>query len=227
MENYKPNVNKNREFKEIAADFSNPLDSIREGISNSIDAKSKEININASIEKIDFQNKLVLVFEDDGIGMDKERIKSFFDLGNSSWNDASSIGEKGHGTKIFYRSESLEVATVDLDGNKIVAKVDRPWITLNNEKSEFRIEISDSEKVENTKHGTKIKIVGFYDNKASFFEHKKIKDYIKWFTAFGSIKRFFKEEMKTKLNFKGVDVKEFESLNAGHQFPEEATLDKI
>jgi sensor histidine kinase regulating citrate/malate metabolism len=40
--------------------------------------------------------------EDDGSGMDEDQIKAFFDLGNSTRRgDAASIGEKGHGTKVY------------------------------------------------------------------------------------------------------------------------------
>jgi DNA topoisomerase VI subunit B len=169
---YEPKVNKNREFKEIAADFSNPLDAVREAISNSLDAKASDIKIGATSEKIDTQDKLVLIFEDNGNGMNEEGIKSFFDLGNSTWDDGTgTIGEKGHGTKIFYRSEILEVETIDTNGKKITAKVVDPWITLN-KKEKLKIDISNQTQTAQP-HGTKIKITGFYDNKATFLKMQK------------------------------------------------------
>lgn len=40
-----PSVDAAQEFIEIATDFSNPLDLVREAISNSFDAKAKQIRI--------------------------------------------------------------------------------------------------------------------------------------------------------------------------------------
>lgn len=45
MPSFMPTVDATREFLEIAADFANPLDIIREAISNSYDANSKTIRI--------------------------------------------------------------------------------------------------------------------------------------------------------------------------------------
>ena len=40
-----PKVNETQEFIEIAFDFSNPLDLVREAISNSFDAKATEMTM--------------------------------------------------------------------------------------------------------------------------------------------------------------------------------------
>lgn len=45
--------------------------------------------------------------------MDREGLKSFFDLGNSlNQYDADVIGEKGHGTKIYFNSRKIDVITI-------------------------------------------------------------------------------------------------------------------
>lgn len=44
-----PEVNSSQEFIEIAQDFSNPLDLVREGISNAFDAKAKNIKLDFSV----------------------------------------------------------------------------------------------------------------------------------------------------------------------------------
>ena len=94
-----PTVDQAREFLEIANDFANPLDIVREAISNSYDAKATEINI--FFDTIEKYGELVLkiVIQDDGEGMNRESLQAFFDLGNSTrraqrQDDPTLIGEK-------------------------------------------------------------------------------------------------------------------------------------
>ena len=53
-----PKVDSTQEFIEIAFDFSNPLDLVREAISNSFDAKATEMTIAFDVETV--RNKRVL-----------------------------------------------------------------------------------------------------------------------------------------------------------------------
>lgn len=223
MENYTPKVIPHKEFREIAVDFANPLDAVREAISNSLDANAKEIWIAASSEEIDYQKKLVLTFKDNGMGMNAKRIRAFFDLGNSKWDGSRrTIGKKGHGTKVFYRSERVEVEAVNKKHEKFKALADKPWIWLQKEKVP-PVTIDGPVLVEGEQHGTTIRIIGFFDNKASFFEHERMKDYIKWFTAYGTVKRFFNcEEVDIHLELKGVDRNNFEPIEYGHPFPDKS-----
>jgi len=103
MENYtiKPKVDETQEFIEIANDFSNPLDLVREALSNSFDAGAKNIEISFNVVKEYGESNLEITVKDDGTGMDKKGLQSFFDLGNSlSRGNDDKIGEKGHGTKV-------------------------------------------------------------------------------------------------------------------------------
>jgi hypothetical protein len=55
---------------------------------------------------------LLTEIEDDGKGMNEEGLTSFFDLGNSlGRNDPEKIGEKGHGTKVYFNSAAAVDAT--------------------------------------------------------------------------------------------------------------------
>src|SRR5271168_2304880 len=101
-----PQVNAEAEFLEIASDFGNPLEILREAISNSIDAGARSIKIAFSVEEVDGAQTLVISVEDNGRGMTKEALeRDFWGLGFSeSRDDKSKIGEKGHGTKIYLRS---------------------------------------------------------------------------------------------------------------------------
>lgn len=230
MEDYEPKVIPHKEFREIAVDFADPLDAVREAISNSLDAQAQNILILATSEEIDYQKKLALTFKDDGIGMTMDRMHAFFDLGNSKWDQGTAIiGRKGHGTKIFYRSERVEIQTVNVNHEKISAVVDKPWIQMQ-KKQVPRARIDGPfPSGEEDKQGTTIRVIGFFDNKASFFEHDKMKDYIRWFSAWGSVKPMFSPEDTTKcLELQGVDRNEPESIEHGHPFPtEDYDTDKI
>src|ERR1700678_1320003 len=114
----KPLVNAEAELLEIASDFGNPLEIVREAISNAIDARANVIAIEFSVEEIDGAQTLVIAIEDDGSGMTKESLeRDFWGLGFSgSRDDKSKIGEKGHGTKIYLRSEEVRVLTHSAEG---------------------------------------------------------------------------------------------------------------
>ena len=89
-----PAVYAAQEYIEIANDFANPLDLVREAISNAFDADATS----------EYGNRvLLIVLKDNAKGMDRDTLKCFFDLGTSSKRGkASQIGEKGHGIKVFF-----------------------------------------------------------------------------------------------------------------------------
>jgi len=102
-----PQVDAAREFLEIAADFANPLDLVREAISNCYDAQATEIHIWFEVFQKYGESQLRITIEDDGDGMDEVELAAFFDLGRSpravakaNVPESTLIGEKGHGTKI-------------------------------------------------------------------------------------------------------------------------------
>ena len=108
-----PEVNSAQEFIEISQDFSNSLDLVREAISNAFDAQAKNVVIDFSVVLECGERILKIEIADDGKGMDKEGLKSFFDLGNSlNRYDADAIGEKGHGTKVYFNSRKIDVITI-------------------------------------------------------------------------------------------------------------------
>jgi nitrate/nitrite-specific signal transduction histidine kinase len=64
MNEFEPKVNNVSLFREIAKNIVNPLEVLREAISNSHDAESKEISITVSRNTL---NDLVLEIADDGM----------------------------------------------------------------------------------------------------------------------------------------------------------------
>ena len=155
-----PQVNESKEFIEIATDFSNPLDIVREAISNSYDAKAKKISI--FFEVIDDYGfpTLKITIEDDGTGMDKDGLQSFFDLGNSLRRGLEDyIGEKGHGTKIYLNSKKI-IVTTSKNGCVYQAELNEPFKNLYNNKIPV---VSVKKLTENIlqHNGTRIEIYGY------------------------------------------------------------------
>ena len=221
--NYKlvPQVDPTREFIEIAYDFSNPLDLVREGISNSFDAGAKEIEISFSVIDEYGEKQLITNISDNGHGMNKDGLQSFFDLGNSTRRgDKQTIGEKGHGTKVYLNSSRIEVVTI-CDGIKYSAVMDSPIKKLHiNQTPEVEVQ---EEKCD-LPNGTKITITGYNNNRRNKFTHQNLKDYILWFTKVGSIEKEFDlvEYKDVVIKLKGVDVDASETIPFGHIFPDDS-----
>ena len=108
-----PSVSAEAEFLEILNDFGNPLEIVREAISNAVDAGATKLDITFDVEKIQGNARSVIRFTDNGGGMTEDVLqRDFWGLGHStSRGDRAKIGEKGHGTKIFLRSERVSVKT--------------------------------------------------------------------------------------------------------------------
>ena len=218
-----PKVDETQEFIEIANDFSNPLDIVREAISNAFDAGAKNIEISFNVVKEFGQSNLEIVLKDDGSGMDSDGLQSFFDLGNSlSRGIDEKIGEKGHGTKVFFNSSSIEVITVK-NGKKFTAKVIDPIYKLH-ERQVPLVEVTEGSTRNDETAGTEIRIKGYNSNRRERFTHEELKDYIIWFTKFGSVEHFFDYTTNNNVTLllKGLDRKTAETIQFGHPFPAES-----
>lgn len=216
-----PGVDETQEFIEIANDFSNPLDLVREAISNSFDAKSTEISIHFDVIKQYGEKVLKITLKDNGIGMDKEGLQSFFDLGNSLSRDKDeNIGEKGHGTKVYFNSTKIVVYTKKDGQNGFKATMENPIKKLfNREIPKVQVEA-----IELNETGTNIEIYGYNNNRRDKFTHNQVKDYVLWFTKFGSfeLKLEIEKHKDSKLILKGLGIEEPETIAFGHVFPDES-----
>ena len=216
-----PKVDPTQEFIEIAYDFSNPLDLVREGISNGFDAGATKLEILFDVITQYGEKKLQITLKDNGHGMDISGLQSFFDLGNSTRRDnANAIGEKGHGTKVYLNSSRIEVITVK-DKIKYCATMDSPIRKLH---EHITPEVVVSSEPCDDSSGTTIIITEYNNNRRDKFTHDNLKDYIKWFTKIGSIETSFgiNEHSETTLLLKGVDRTEPELLSFGHYFPNDS-----
>lgn len=224
-----PKVSSESEFREIASDFGDPLEIVREAISNAFDAGASTLRILFDVEEIDGIAALVIEFEDNGIGMSKECLRdAFWGLGYStSRQDKEKIGEKGHGTKIYLRSELIEVKTQTNDG-AWEAICERPMRDLANKKMHSP-RLRSLPEWRNTS-GTLIRIIGYNLNERSKFNHNIVRDYIYWFTKFGSVERLAGKTQNNDfvIQLKCLDDDEYEFCEFGHIFaPENSDIDKL
>ena len=216
-----PKVNAAQEFIEIAFDFSNPLDLVREAISNAFDAKATELLLDFSVVPYEGESILKIKLEDNGEGMDLDGLQSFFDLGNSlRRNDENFIGEKGHGTKVYFNSKKVEVDTIK-NGKRYHAVMKSPKNSLYSQKvPDVDVEIADTDE----KHSKIcVTIWEYNNNRRDRFTFEMLKDYILWFTKFGSVEKEFgiTKNKELKLWLKAVDRNIAEYVSFGHVFPAE------
>ena len=218
MVQYMPKVDATQEFIEIANDFSNPLEVVREAISNAFDAKAKCIEIRFEMEKVSGRNLLKITLSDDGLGMDIDELHSFFNLGDSTKREQENIGEKGHGTKVYFNSSKVTVLT-SKNNTAYLAEMNEPYARL----SDRQIPEVEIQEIEPDFQGTKIIILGYNDNHRNQFTQEILKDYIYWFTKFGSPEKEFgnNSNENVKLKLKGLNKTEAEELQFGHIFPKE------
>lgn len=218
-----PQVNAEAEFWEIANDFGNPLELLREAISNSIDAGAKSVSISFFTEEIEGAQTLVIEIDDDGSGMSFDVLsEDFWGLGFSQSRGKEKIGEKGHGTKIYLRSERVRVKTQNQSG-ACESECDRPMRSL----AQRKPHAPKIRQIPNFREGTgtQIRIEGYNKNEMATFVQRIVKDYLLWRTKLGSIEKIFGigKLADFKVRLKCLDVDEFEEIPLGHPFPDENT----
>ena len=216
----KPKVNEAHEFLQIAENFRNPLEIIREALSNSWDAGANEVKITIDRDTYKTPWRPIITIEDDGYGMGVNELERFFSLGFSE-KPKSCIGTKGHGTKIYYRSDGIFLETVS-NGKKIVAATETPpYETLNLGKVptywyEFAEDFSG-------KHGTKIIVTRFNSRPRDFQKvNDEIIPYIKWYTIGGSFEHYFnKNARKMSISVHNTWTGERNTVDNWFTFPNE------
>jgi hypothetical protein len=228
---YIPEVNPHAEFLEICNDFTEPREIVREAISNGFDAGASKIEIAAYIDKTPGRDELVLQFKDNGQGMDTTGLKSFFSLAMTTrmikdalgFKTSGAIGEKGHGTKIYFNSRRIEVQTVK-DGVLVEAVMEEPRARL--QQGTMPV-VEFSTRTVDLPNGTTISVRGYNDNAQGGFGHNALKDYILWFTKFGSsellVGRLQFKDMVLTLSGLGWKNPDPDLISFGHPFPEENT----
>lgn len=211
-EGIRPRVNEAREFLEIAKDFKDPREIIREALSNSWDAAASKVSLKFHLVPIAGTRKKKIMVEilDNGEGMSSENragvgsseIEGFFNLGDS-FKPYGSIGSKGHGTKIYYKSMGIKVDTWK-NGKHIHAESEvPPWDSLlKGVVPTYRYNESD----DSTGRGTKIVVEGFQAKQSEFASLDQLTQYLQWYTVIGSFGQYFSSPRKMDVELKPTDT---------------------
>src|SRR3990172_8150387 len=179
-----PRVNEAKEFLEIAKDFKDPKEIIREALSNSWDAGASKTVLRFDLVPISGTRKKKITVEimDDGEGMSTEfrpsvnssEIEGFFNLGDS-YKPYGSIGSKGHGTKIYYKSLGIKVETWK-QGKRVLAETEGPpWDSLQKGNvPTYRYEETE----DTTGKGTRILVDGFQAKQSELASLDRLAQYL-------------------------------------------------
>jgi len=174
-------------MRQLITEISQPLDVLRELISNSAakEVKAKNIWIRCYPHPEDVY---VFEVEDDGIGMDYSenpisghfaRLNKFLSLGLSAvvGEPSDEFGWKGLGSKLAFYSRGLEIKTFTGNGPVREVKVNVPWETLSVGKKP-KPKIYESDPGPNDKPGTKIVVRGHPPGVHKEYTFTQVRDYL-------------------------------------------------
>ncbi len=227
-----PIVMEDRSFREIVENFTDPREVIREAISNSLDWFASTIKITVYEDATRADHELVIKIWDNGLGLTRERFFAFWNLADSPGLQrdkfgkklGTRVGEKGHGTKTYWKCRQIEVESIakEEDGSDwhVLGEMKEPINTLVQGKK-----VPDYEYIELPGEGketfTEVTIKGYHIRSNEDFRHETLKDYIQWFTKFGSIElELGIDGNKSKvIELQGLGKDASEVLEFGHAFP--------
>lgn len=216
-----PKVNESAEFLEIASDFGDPNELFREALHNAYDWGATEFKIIMFVQEIHGEQTLVIELSDNGSGMSKDTIvNNFWNLGNSkSRGNKNAIGEKGHGTKIYLRSDRVFVKTCD--GEHSYESECMGAFSHLNEGRVHEPRVRESSEI--FPQGTYIRIEGYNNNQRAQLRQDILKDYLYWFTVLGTVENQFsgRAPRNFKVYLQALDREEPEELEMGHPFAAE------
>lgn len=227
-----PVVMEDRSFREIVENFTDPREVLREAISNSLDWGASVVRVAVYEDATRAERELVITIQDDGLGLNRERFFAFWNLADSPGLKrdkygrklAGRVGEKGHGTKTFWKCRQIEVESVakeeDGSGWHVLGEMREPINTLIQERRVPGYEYAEAP-VQGKETFTKVTIRGYQTHSSEDFRHETLKDYVQWFTKFGSIElQVGTENHRDKvIELQGLGRTEPETIGFGHPFP--------
>ncbi len=255
-------INKGYELYQIITDFGEPLEIFREAFQNAIDENAQKVFCRVYEKQRMSGSELIIDIWNDGNPLKKENIENFFGLAKSTKVDNNNmpikgkLGYKGHGAKIFFNARKVQICSKDKDEEWGV-DLETPLVQLEDKNTFEYSDVIDGEKLElhlpsNWQQGFMVRIIGprhFGTLHTQFkLNHMYLRDYIKWYTIFGTIQTLYDEELRNKeiklyLSglkaddfkknyykkefvdpvpvFEMVDDVTYEVLDMGHIFPEE------
>ncbi len=257
---YIPRVMEAHAFREISLDFTTPAEIFREAIANSLDAYARRIWLRTSVEQRRGRETVLIDICDDGTGMNTKGVEAFLNLSDSVKPTSPPKGKlarrmtgyKGHGTKIYYNSEEVEVLTYDGISGPVLCRLREPRGELADAKlptaeiDEISLDNLKQRREQygfvelGTAPGTLIRVTAYHQNSKTGLEHVRLRDYIGWFTRWGSwepklcseahITREEVDDLRGCQLFllglgKEPNPTDYEKIPFGHQFPADDQTD--
>lgn len=259
-------INKGYELYQIITDFGEPLEIFREAFQNAIDENASEVYCNVfQKEKLGSETLFIDIWNN-GNGLPKEKINCFFDLANSTKTDDNyvqmkgKLGYKGHGAKIFFNASKVIIESKG-SGYHYAVESENPVQQISDKNTFYYSDFKNPKEFETGfpatwEKGFLVRIVGHLHFRTQHtlykLNHSHIRDYIKWFTVFGTIRTLFDTELldknislylrgldfddfKSRFNtfeqidpvpqFVVIDNNEYEKLTLGHYFPPNRSTD--
>ncbi len=181
--------------RELAENKVDALELIREGLSNAKDHGAARVWIHSFRDNPRTPPSVALL--DDGEGMSLARLAAFWGVGATHKGERQAIGYKGHGTKLFFASQRLSVATrVRGDAGWSLCTVDSPSDML----PDFEIPLEPLPTshplhaylvklglLERTGSAILIEQVRFNDAER-LLQRRRIESFCDWFTVIGDIR---------------------------------------
>lgn len=177
--------------RELSSNRAIALEILREALANAKDHAANRVWVRTIRAN---PNVVSMFIVDDGDGMDDTRLAAFWGIGRSEKSFPSSIGYKGHGTKLYFDCEALSVATRTSERE--------PWLLMSLEHP-LAVECDTVDVTElPTSHplyeeiratgiqvGTAIHIVALKaDDRARLLSRNEIESYCDWFTVIGDVR---------------------------------------
>jgi hypothetical protein len=179
--------------RELAENKVDALELIREALSNAKDHGASRVWIRAFSDQRDVTNIILI---DNGEGMDDSGLSAFWGIG-ASHKPELGIGYKGHGTKLYFSSKRLSVATrTKGDVHWRLCAVDSPadldadaTIPISSLKSSDRLhqELTEIGQINNLGTAILIENVFFRDTK-NLLSRRRIESFCDWFTIIGDVR---------------------------------------
>jgi hypothetical protein len=218
-------INVGYEMYQIIKDFDNPIQIFREAFQNSVDEGATEVCCRVFVEKKLGGDDVFIDIWDNGRGLNEENISCFFGLAKSTkvtpkMMPAGKIGYKGHGTKIFFNSERIEIfSKPDVNGAGWRVILDDPVKQIEDH-GIYRYSKKIREKDFPLKLPPEYQ-TGFYlriknprlfktQHDRYMLNHLYLRDYAKWYTVFGNIRSLFDDTVpNVRLFLQGLNIDYF------------------
>lgn len=224
---YEAELDAGYETYQIIKDFDNPIEIFREAFQNSLDEDASQVFCKVTEEQKLGTKDLIIDIWDNGTGLRKENVPCFFGLAKSTKIDSNKmplgkVGYKGHGTKIYFNAERIEIFSKpkkDQPGWGVILEDPVKQIQEGNiyRYSEFIPKDRCSIALPNnfdTGFFVRIKNHRCFRTQYTVFvlNHLYLRDYSKWFTVFGAIKHLFGKNTPTAhLYLSGLNIEHFKN----------------